>query len=102
MTFKESIEMCSNECVSNEICKHNEECYADVCFSSEQIKVVNKLLANERAKTIEEIHKTLVEEIKSNPNVIYIDNQDYCCVARGSVLRVIRDTLEYMKEGAEE
>lgn len=51
--------MCNNECVSNGICKHNEECYADVCFSSEQLKVVDKWLEDKRNKTINEVRERL-------------------------------------------
>lgn len=50
-----------------------------------------------RDEVIDEIHKRLEEEIKTNPKVIYVDNKDYLSVARGSVLEVIHDTLEQMK-----
>lgn len=51
--------MCNNECASNGICKHNEECYTDVCFSSEQLKVVDKWLEDKRNKTINEVREKL-------------------------------------------
>lgn len=89
MAHTDNITMCSE--VAKELSQIKNCC-------SKWIKDHDKQIRNE---VIEEIHKMLVEEIKTNPNVIYIDNQDYCCVARGSVLRVIRDALEQMKEGAE-
>ncbi len=59
--------MCDNECISKGKCEHNEEChdYVDVYFSSEQSKVVEKLIAkakeNERTKTIDEMAEIITE-----------------------------------------
>lgn len=60
--------MCNNECVFEGKCEHNEECYDDIYFSSEQMKkVVAKWLADKRTKTI-------LEEIKAKERCRAIDD----------------------------
>lgn len=63
--------MCNNECISEGICKHNEECYDDLCFTSEQMKIVDRWLAENRNKTIEEVREKLNKYRKdiNNANV---------------------------------
>lgn len=55
--------MCKNECISEGICRHNEECCDDLCFTSEQLKIVDKWLADKRAKTIKEFVNLLKKKL---------------------------------------
>ncbi len=50
---------CNNECISEGICRHNEECYNDLSFTNEQLKIVEKWLADKRNMTIDEVRKNL-------------------------------------------
>lgn len=72
--------MCDNECISKGKCGHNEEYYNNFCFTSEQFEVIEKLIADEKAKTIDEFTKTL-HEFMCNENCgsrRCVDDMDKC------------------------
>lgn len=81
-----------------EKCEHEKECRNMVCFYELLEKEEEKIRADEREKIIDELHKELEMQIRENPKIIYVDNKDYLSVARGSVLQVIHETLEQLKE----
>lgn len=64
--------MCDNECISKGKCEHNEECYDDLCFTSKQLKVVDRWLAEIRNKTIKEFVEMMRNLNTLNCFVYYI------------------------------
>lgn len=99
--------MCDNECISKGKCEHNEECYDDVCFTSEQSKVVEKLIAKaketERAKTIDECIKLVGGNIKTIVGIVFdnsvpIHDRALGRMAKNKLIEELVEQLEQLKE----
>lgn len=93
--------MCDNECISKGKCGHNEEYYNNFCFTSEQFEVIEKLIADEKAKTIDEA----IIEINKLPHCIklckeLVDGKTSCEKCGGHDVNIIDVlcALNQMKE----
>lgn len=94
--------MCDNECISKGKCEHNEECYDDLCFTSEQLKIVERWLAEIRSKTIEEEPRIKAfSKIYDICDDMIHETEWYDVLARqkfDEIKRIVFDCVEQIKE----